>query len=111
MATSHPDGDTIAPGFNAWLSTYFQPEKVAPAAVYLVSKASTIFAEHYSAGAGRISRIAHIATDGYHDSPLTPEGVAEHIEQIRDTSKAQVVTSGGEELQRYMGVAPFGAAT
>ena len=111
MATSHPDGDTIAPGFNKWLSTYFQPEKVAPAAVYLVSKASTIFAEHYSAGAGRISRIAHIATDGYFEDALTPEGIAAHIGDIRDTSKAQVVTSGGEELQRYMGIAPFPVAT
>ena len=111
MAQSHPDGDYVAPGFNKWLSTYFQPEKVAPAAVYLVSKASTIFGEHYSAGANRISRIAHIATDGYHADPLTPEAVAEHIAQIRDTSKAQVVTSGGEELQRYMGIAPFPVAT
>ena len=84
---------------------------MAPAAVYLVRKASTIFGEHYSAGANRISRIAHIATDGYHTDPLTPEAVAEHIAQIRDTSKAQVVTSGGEELQRYMGIAPFPVAT
>ena len=110
MSTSHPDGDTIAPGFNKWLSTNFQPEKVAPAAVYLVSKAVTFCGEHYSAGAGRISRIAHIATDGYHSSQLTPEGVAAHIGQIRDTSRAQVVTSGPEELQRYMGIAPFPAA-
>ena len=110
MSTSHPDGDTIAPGFNKWLSTNFQPEKVAPAAVYLVSKAVTFCGEHYSTGAGRISRIAHIATDGYHSSQLTPEGVAAHIEQIRDTSRAQVVTSGPEELQRYMGIAPFPAA-
>ena len=111
MAQSHPDGDSVAPGFNKWLSTYFQPEKVAPAAVYLVSKASTIFAEHYSAGAGRISRIAHIATDGYFEDGLTPESIAEHIGQIRDTGKAQVVTSGGEELQRYMGIAPFPVAS
>ena len=110
MATSHPDGDTIAPGFNKWLSTYFQPDKVAPAAVYLVSKVVTFCGEHYSAGAGRISRIAHIATDGYHSSALTPEAVAEHIDQIRDTSCAQVVTSGPEELQRYMGIAPFPGA-
>ena len=111
MSTSHPDANSVAPGFNEWLSTHFQPEKVAPAAVYLVSKAVTFCGEHYSAGAGRISRIAHIATDGYHASPLTPEAVAAHIDQIRDTSHARVVTSGPEELQGYMAVAPFPAAS
>ncbi len=104
------DLDKIKPGLDAWMTKNFQPERVAPAAVYLVSKAMNFSGEHYSAGANRISRIAHIATDGYHAAPLTPEGVAEHIGAIRDTAGARIVTSAPEELQGYMGVAPFPGA-
>jgi NAD(P)-dependent dehydrogenase (short-subunit alcohol dehydrogenase family) len=79
----------------------------AVAAVYLVSSTSSVNAEHFSAGAGRVSRIAHFATTGSYEAPLTPEAVVVNIEQIRDTKQGNIVTSGTEELQTYMGVAPF----
>jgi hypothetical protein len=75
--------------------------------VYLVSKSSNVTAEHYSVGANRIARIAHFATAGFFEDPLTPEAVAAHIDQIRDTTKGTIVTSGTEELQSYMTAVPM----
>jgi NAD(P)-dependent dehydrogenase (short-subunit alcohol dehydrogenase family) len=104
-----PDSDapiTQEAGFVDWLKAHFQPEKVAPTAVYLVSRACSVFGEHYSTGAGRVSRIAHVATDGFHDPVLTPEHVAAEFARIRDTSQSRVITSGIEELGCYMGPVP-----
>lgn len=111
MSDAHPDASAaLMAGFNEWLRTNFNPEKISPTAVYLLSKECTVCGEHFSTGAGRVSRIAHLATDGFHDAALTPELVAANFELIRDTTRGHVVTSGMEELQGYMGVAPYAAS-
>jgi NAD(P)-dependent dehydrogenase (short-subunit alcohol dehydrogenase family) len=83
-----------------WMETYFQPELVASAYVYFVSREMQQSGELYSVGGGRVSRIAFFNNDGYFNRELTPELVAANIERIRDLSGAVHVGSSVEENMR-----------
>ena len=97
--------------YDSWATRYLDPAKVAPAAVYLVSKDIHFGGETFSVGAGRVARVAHISGNGYFDPDLTPESVAEHIDQIRDLTGGQIVTSVMDELGMIMRHCPWTAGT
>ena len=101
--------DVTAPEaeFARWLQRYFQADKVAPVVAYLASREAAVSGEIFSAGGGRMSRIAFVNTDGYFSPDLTPELIAEHINDVRDTGKSSVIASGMDEMSRYMAYRPF----
>jgi NAD(P)-dependent dehydrogenase (short-subunit alcohol dehydrogenase family) len=90
-----------------WMETWFQPELVAQAYAYFASRAMQHSGDIYSVGAGRVSRIALVNNDGYFNRELTPELVAQHIDQIRDLTTAVHVGSSWEENQRYQRWVPW----
>lgn len=52
------------------------------------------------------------STDGYFDPDLTPESVAEHIDQVRATDKGEFVSSCVDVTLRYARFCPrLGSAT
>jgi NAD(P)-dependent dehydrogenase (short-subunit alcohol dehydrogenase family) len=83
-----------------WMETYFQPELVAQAYVYFVSREMQHGGDLYSVGGGRVSRIAIFNNDGYFNRELTPELVAANIDRIRDLEAAVHVGSSIEENMR-----------
>lgn len=64
-------------------------ESVAPMVLYLVSRECDLTGETLSAVAGRFARVLVGITDGWFErdqDSVTPEQIAEHIDQICDTS-------------------------
>ena len=82
----------------------FNPESVAPAALYLVSEDSPTNAI-VGAGAGVFHASYVTMTKGVRlqGDDLTPEGIAAHWEQITDRSGEIVPQSGGEQAQVIFG--------
>ena len=82
----------------------FNPESVAPAALYLVSEDSPTNAI-VGAGAGVFHATYVTMTKGVRlqGDELTPEGIAAHWEQITDRSGEIVPQSGGEQAQVIFG--------
>ncbi|VXC89944.1 SDR family NAD(P)-dependent oxidoreductase [Sphingomonas sp. AX6] len=82
----------------------FNPESVAPAALYLVSEDSPTNAI-VGAGAGVFHATYVTMTKGVRltGDDLTPEGIAAHWEQITDRSGEIVPQSGGEQAQVIFG--------
>jgi NAD(P)-dependent dehydrogenase (short-subunit alcohol dehydrogenase family) len=65
------------------------PDLVAPAVVYLASDTCELTGEVWSVGSGSVSRLFVGRTEGYFKHPevegeMTPEEVAEHIDEIQD---------------------------
>jgi NAD(P)-dependent dehydrogenase (short-subunit alcohol dehydrogenase family) len=100
IAKSRLTEDLLGP-----LAESLQPELVTPLVVYLVSPGCAITHEIYSVGGGRIARVFLGLTPGWvreKGSEITPEDVAEHIEQIRDTDGFIVPGSVAEETMALM---------
>lgn len=62
------------------------PELVTPVVVYLAHRSCTRTAHIYSVGAGKVSRVFIGVTKGIEDTGLTPESIADSIDQIDDSS-------------------------
>lgn len=90
-----------------WMKTHFQPEKVAAAVTHLISRQMRTSGEIYTAGAGRVARVAFAVNDGFFDQAITPEKVAEHFDQVRDMSQASIGTSCWDLDSRYLKWAPW----
>lgn len=79
------------------------PEQVTPMVVYLCSEASELTHEIFSAGGGRYARFFIGLTDGWFAGPKqvpTVEQLADHLDEIRDTSRFDILGSSTEELQK-----------
>ncbi len=77
------------------------PTHVAPLVVYLASEACTQTHMVFSAGAGHFARVFTGLTAGWSVEPgrrATAADVADHLEQVLDTSSFTVPMSAGEEL-------------
>ena len=72
----------------------FAAEYVSPAAVYLAHESCQLNGELLVAGGGQVMRLALMETGGFTSEHLTPEVVAEHIDQILDMESAQLITVG-----------------
>jgi NAD(P)-dependent dehydrogenase (short-subunit alcohol dehydrogenase family) len=103
--------DVTAPTdeFARWLKHYFNPRHIAPVVAYLSSREASVSGEIFCAGAGRVSRLAFVNGDGFHSAELTPEQIAQHIDQVRSLGNAAVVASGADEMNRYMRWSPYPA--
>jgi hypothetical protein len=83
--------------------THFDPELVAPVVAYLVSEECAVNGEIWSVGGGSVSRFFVGLTEGWFrhptgDGPLTPEDVADHVDQIRDQTGYTVPFSSQDEF-------------
>ena len=72
----------------------FAAELVSPAAVYLAHESCTLAGELLIAGGGQVMRLALSETVGITSDDLTPEVVAERIDEILDTTSATVMAVG-----------------
>jgi NAD(P)-dependent dehydrogenase (short-subunit alcohol dehydrogenase family) len=70
------------------------PALVSPAAVYLAHQSCTLNGEILVAGAGQVLRLALVKSAGIYDEHVTPEQIAENIEQILDITGAPAVVAG-----------------
>ena len=90
-----------------WMKKYFQAEKVAAAVTFLVSRQMRDSGEIYTAGAGRVARVAFAVNEGFFDEAITPEKVADNFSQVRDMSQTEVGTSCWDLDSRYLKCAPW----
>lgn len=72
----------------------FPAEAVSPAAVYLAHESCTLAGELLIAGGGQVMRLALSETLGITVDDLTPEIVAERIEEVLDMKDAHVMEVG-----------------
>ncbi len=77
---------TSMPGFGAQL--------VSPAAVYLAHESCPLNGEVLVAGGGQVLRLAISESQGFTSDELTPELIAENIDQVMDLTDAQLMTVG-----------------
>ena len=85
--------DAPPDAFGASMPQY-AAEFVTPAAVYLAHESCPLNGELLIAGGGQDMRLALMETTGYTSEVLSPELVAEHIDQILDMEAAQLMTVG-----------------
>ncbi|GIU93497.1 MAG: serine/threonine protein kinase [Acidimicrobiia bacterium] len=82
---------------------YLDPAQVVPMVVYLCSEACEVTHEVFSAGGGAYARFFIGRTEGWFAGPKavpTVEELAEHLDEIRDTSRFDILGSATEELQK-----------
>jgi hypothetical protein len=66
------------------------PEGVSPAVVYLAHQSCPLNGEVLICGGGRAVRLAVIETTGITCEKMTPEDIAESLDEVMDTTDAQV---------------------
>jgi NAD(P)-dependent dehydrogenase (short-subunit alcohol dehydrogenase family) len=100
--------NTPDPDFVAWMKANFQPEKVARAALFLLSEGSEATGMVFTAGGGRLARIGLVANAGLVSADISPEEVHDRIGRVLDLGNATPVASQSDEIALYTAVAPFG---
>jgi NAD(P)-dependent dehydrogenase (short-subunit alcohol dehydrogenase family) len=68
-----------------------KPELVSPVAAYLAHESCALNGELLPAGAGQVMRVALMQNDGFTKPDLTPEDVAEHLDDLMDMTNAHEV--------------------
>ena len=81
------------------------PSHVSPVVAYLCSEACQLTGEVYSAAGGVVSRMFVGLTPGWfkhpdREGPLTPDDIAEHLDEIRSEVDYIVPASNQDELQK-----------
>jgi NAD(P)-dependent dehydrogenase (short-subunit alcohol dehydrogenase family) len=94
MSASHSDrlAEVLAMSREdmAQVNASMPPELCSPAAAYLAHESCAVTGEVLQVGMGGVSRLAVVETRGIARDPLTAEDVAAAIDQILDTTDAQV---------------------
>lgn len=74
------------------------PHQVAPVVAYLAHRSCTLNGETLSASGGRVGRVYVAVTRGIHDQALSPEIIAERIDDVTDETGYLVPSSVDEEI-------------
>ena len=74
------------------------PEYITPVVTYLAHESCAVSGEVYSCGGGRVARVFIGVTPGYVSKTLSPEEVADNLEQIRNESGYEVPANLNEEM-------------
>lgn len=69
----------------------FRPELVSPAAVFLAHESCRLNGEVLVSGGGQVMRMVIMENEGITKDALTPEDVADNLDQVMDMSDAHVV--------------------
>ncbi|WP_413098284.1 SDR family NAD(P)-dependent oxidoreductase [Streptomyces sp. Inha503] len=75
-------GDTLPPGMLEYMMTSMPPELVSPVAAYLAHETCAVNGEVFNVAGGQVNRMVMVNTTGITDPGLTPETVAERIDEI-----------------------------
>jgi NAD(P)-dependent dehydrogenase (short-subunit alcohol dehydrogenase family) len=86
--------DADAESFGTSSIPEFGADFVSPAAVYLAHQSCTLAGELLICGGGQVQRLALSESVGIADNQLTPEVVAERIDEILAMADAHVMTVG-----------------
>jgi hypothetical protein len=70
----------------------FPPEQVSPAMAYLAHESCPLYGEIIVCGGGEAKRVAILESRGLQHADLTPEYIAEHVDQLLDLTGADLVT-------------------
>lgn len=97
-----PDKD-----FSEWMRIHMQPEKVAAAGVYFLSRESRVTGRILDIGGGRVARIGFYGGKGYFDADLTAEGLADHLDQALDMGRLTALESSADDIKGYLDVLPW----
>ncbi|MBH0776318.1 SDR family NAD(P)-dependent oxidoreductase [Nocardia bovistercoris] len=81
----------FTPEVMAQINAAMPPDMVAPAAAYLAHETCALNGEVLRAGLGGVARIAIVASQGIHKSPLTAEDIADHLGEILDIRESPAV--------------------
>jgi hypothetical protein len=73
------------------LPEQFPPSGVAPAMAYLAHESCRLNGEIIVCGGGQAKRLAILESQGITRDLLTPEDIAEHLEQLMDLEGADVM--------------------
>jgi NAD(P)-dependent dehydrogenase (short-subunit alcohol dehydrogenase family) len=76
-----------------WLKRHYPPALVAEAVVYLCSRENDATGQIYNVGGGKVARYAMFGNQGFYDAELTAEALAAHIDEVRDMSRAELLSS------------------
>lgn len=87
MLDKHPDA-----AFRAWMSANMTPAQVAAAVLWLVSCGMSFSGEVFTAGGGRLARVAFIESSGFLATAPTPEAFAAAAEAIMDMNDGRIVS-------------------
>jgi NAD(P)-dependent dehydrogenase (short-subunit alcohol dehydrogenase family) len=87
--------------FVAWMREHMPAERVVAAAIYLVSRRSTVTGRIFSVGGGRLARLAFMASPGLFDAALTAEAVENGIEAAMAMDGAVLVESHADDVALY----------
>jgi hypothetical protein len=85
-------GDSLPPSTVEFMFKHMPPELVAPVAAYLVSADCRITGEVLNAAGGAVSRMVMVNSPGIRDQDLTPEVVADRLEEILDIASGAPAT-------------------
>jgi hypothetical protein len=90
MGIAHSEAMKMPPEVTEQAAALMPPEAIAPAGAYLAHASCALNGETFFVGPNHISRLAVINTRGIKDETITPETIAERLDEIMDTADAQV---------------------
>jgi NAD(P)-dependent dehydrogenase (short-subunit alcohol dehydrogenase family) len=89
-------GDQRPKNYEAIVAS-MKPEFASPALVYLAHESCLLNGVILCCGGGQALRIAFAENDGFHSDAMSPELIAEHIDEIVDMSATHLVGVGSNQ--------------
>lgn len=99
--------DDISTAFTSWLKENFQPEKVVPIVEYLLRRDCIVSGRHFTTGGGRVAILSSAINDGYFNTALCDNDIANNIHAILDTTTLRSVGRAEEEILAYSAYIPM----
>jgi NAD(P)-dependent dehydrogenase (short-subunit alcohol dehydrogenase family) len=87
-----------SPHFGPDFAERMRPELVSELVVYLSSEQCRVTHEVIEAGLGTYARIFVARSSGWRQDPASPEDIAEHLDEIRDTARFTLPLSSQEDI-------------
>lgn len=97
----------ISTAFTSWLKDNFQPERVVPIIEYLLRQDCTVSGRHFTTGGGRVAILSSAINDGYFNTALCDNDIANNIHAILDTTTLRSVGRAEEEILAYSAYIPM----
>lgn len=101
LLDKHPDA-----AFRAWMAAHMPTEYVAAAALWLVSRGIAFNGEVFTAGGGRVSRVAFIESAGVVATSPTADAFAAAAAKIADMAEGRIVSAQSDHQANIARVLP-----
>ena len=99
-ATRMLRASALSPELRAQLEDIMKVSLVAPGALYLGHEACALNGETLAVSGGKVCRIGLTYNDGFSDPALTPEMIAERLDEVLDQSSARLWTSATSRYEQ-----------